>query len=177
MAGGPWGSLWEFLASDSRLHVLTPSPLWIGLGSWGLGSFLLLRLVSPKVLALIEVTSTERPRNSLGARASLPVECSCRAEAGSEQRDLTGGQRELLLPGTEQVLHVHSHHSAQFQALQERPESTPRAQLSPREGSGWETVSPGPWEEHDELEGGMLGYRLEGLSKQETKGICQLYCM
>lgn len=77
---------------------------------------------------------------------------------------------------------MHSHHSAQFQALQERPESTatPRARLSPGVGSGWETVSPtppGPWEEHDKLEGGMLGYRLEGVSKQETKSICQLYCM
>lgn len=38
--------------------------------------------------------------------------------AGSQQGDLAGGQCEPLLTGTEQVLHVHGHHTTQFQSLQ-----------------------------------------------------------
>lgn len=120
----PGASLRKFLLlSPPGLHSVILSKLWMGLlgflGTW----------VTPpttswsplKFWLLTGITGPERPSNSPGAtQQAFWQRTASGLGAGSEQRYLTGGQCQPLLPGTEQVLHVHSHHTTQLQALQER---------------------------------------------------------
>lgn len=93
-----------------------PSSGLVFSGSWRLGSPLLLPLDLPQGSSPLQRSLVPRgPLTPLGPY-SKP---SGRGQlgAGSEQRDFAGRQREPLLMGTDQVLHMHSHHTTQLQAL------------------------------------------------------------
>lgn len=120
----PGASLRKFLLlSPPGSHSVLLSKLWMGL----LG-FLGTRVTPPttswsplRVRLLTGITGPERLSNSPGAtQQALWQRAASGLGTGSQQRYLTGGQRKPLLPGTEQVLHMHSHHTTQLQALQER---------------------------------------------------------
>lgn len=120
----PGASLRKFLLlSPPGSHSVILSKLWMGLlgflGTW----------VTPPTTCwsplrfrlFIGITGPERPSNSPGAtQQAFWQRAASGLGTGSQQRYLTGGQCKPLLPGTQQVLHMHSHHTTQLQALQER---------------------------------------------------------
>lgn len=87
--------------------------------SWVHGLLFLPPVLSSKVLGPAGLTSSKRssgfPEAKQGVFRQKPPSG---LGAKSEQGNLTGGQCEPLLPGTEQVFHMHSRHTTQLQTLQ-----------------------------------------------------------